>query len=367
MPLVVYKRSKRTHAVLPVTLTTTNSLIITLIYLQFLYLISYIVRPFCSSAKEFPPFKYKIERTEKQVIDLILSIVPFSNYHSPNPSTILQHEPLSQRSNSGGAYTSTSRNTIDGVPNMPQPPSTAFTTPPIMPQCYPETAIERMPSRQPADPKFGVGAAINKPNAAVDRYIKPNVLIYDIAVKRISPPNRTRVSVPGIADKEKSTNIVQASSTPTLLLARHSVHSVHEHNLGASVEGRSEDGNEHLLPLHQVHNNTEILSLTTPSDSNTHIPNLGLHDGQKSPVASLGSLASLDRPVDPMSALQSMSSGSSEEGTGVRMDRGTKCHSTESYPGKFPVSEGVDFSGLATAEYAFREKGTTTVRPFSDY
>lgn len=171
----------------------------------------------------------------------------------------------------------------------------------------------------------------------------------------------------GFADKEKGTNPVQASSTPTLLLARHSVHSVHEYNIGASVEERSEDENEHLLPLHQVHNNTEILSLTTPSDSMTHIPVLELHAEQKSPFASLGSLASLDRPVDPMSALQSMSSGSSEEGTGVRMDRGTKCHSTESYPGKFPVSEGVEFSGLATAEYAFREKGTTTVRPFSDY
>ncbi|KAJ5532685.1 hypothetical protein N7494_009237 [Penicillium frequentans] len=340
MPLVVYKRSKRTHAVLPVTLSTTNFLIITLVYLQFLYLISYITRPFCSSAKEFPPFKYRIERTEKRVIDLILSIVPFSNYRSPNPSTTLHHEPLSQRSNSGGANTHTSRLTIDGVPNMPQPPSTAFTTPPIMPQCYPETAIERMPSRQPTDPMFGLGAAINKPSAAVDRCAKTEVPIYEIAVKRISPPNRTRVAVSGIADKEKGTYTVQASSTPAPLLAQHSIHSVHEHKLAASVEERSEDENEHLLPLHQVHNNTEILDLATPSDSMTQIPNPELHAGQKSPVASLGSLASLDGPVAPTSALQSMSSGSSEEGTGVRMDRGTKCHSTESYPGKFPVSEG---------------------------
>ncbi|KAJ5809977.1 uncharacterized protein N7503_002195 [Penicillium pulvis] len=367
MPLVVYKQSKRTHAVLPVALTTTNSLIITLIYLQFLYLVSYIARPFCSSAQEFPPFKYQIERTEKRVIDLIFSIVPFSNYRSPNPSTILQHQPLSQRSNSGGAYPSTSRLTIDGVPNMPQPPSTAFTTPPIMPQCYPETAIERMPSRQSIDPKLGVGAPINKPSAVADRYAKTDVPIYEIAVKRISPPNRTRVSVPGITDKGKGTNPVQASSTPALLLAQHSIHSVHEHKFGASVEERSEDGSEHLLPLHQVHHNTEILDLATPSGSMTHIPNLELHVGRKSPVASLGSLNSLVGPVDPISALQSMSSGSSEEGSGVRMDRGTKCHSTESYPGKFPVSEGVEFSGLATAEYAFREKGTTTVRPFSDY
>ncbi|KAJ6017535.1 hypothetical protein N7451_000914 [Penicillium sp. IBT 35674x] len=366
MPLVVYKQSKRTHAVLPVTLTTTNSLIIALIYLQFLYLTSYIARPFCSSAKEFPPFKYKIERTEKRVVDLILSILPFSNYRSPNPSSILQHEPLSQRPQSGGAYTSTSRLTPDGVPNMPQPPSSAFTTPPTMPQCYPETAIERMPSRQPADPNLG-RLAINKPSTVVDRYTKPNAPIYDTAVKQMPSPNRTRVSVSGIADKTKATNPVQAGSTPTPLLVRHSIRSVHEHKFGASVDERSEDVNGHSLPLHQVHNNTEILNPATPSNSKTHIPNLELHAGQQSPVASLRSLTLLDGPVDPMSALQSMSSGSSEEGMGVRMDRGTKCHSTESYPGKFPVSEGVEFSGLATAEYAFREKGTTTVRPFSDY
>lgn len=364
MPLGVYKRSNRTHAVLPVTLTTTNSLIISLIYLQFLYLLSYLARPLCSSAQEFPPFKYKIERTEKRVIDLILSIVPFSNYRSPNPSTILHHEPVNHRSQSG-AYTSTPRLAADGGPNMPQPPSTAYKTPPTMPQCYPETALERMPSHQP-DPKLGVGS-INKPSAVVDRYTKTNVPMYDTAVKRILPSNRTSVPVLGITDKEKGTNPVQARSTSALLLARQSIHSVHELKLSASIEERSEDENEHFLPLHQVHSTTEVLNRTTPLASKSHIHDFGLHAGQKSPVASLRSLASLNGPGDLASALQSMSSGSSEEGEGVRMDRGTKCHSTESYPGKFPVSEGVEFSGLATAEYAFREKGTTTVRPFSDY
>ncbi|KAJ6083908.1 hypothetical protein N7486_010708 [Penicillium sp. IBT 16267x] len=369
MPLVVYKRSNRTHAVLPVTLTTTNSLIITLIHLQFLYLISCIARPFCSSGQEFPPFTYKIERTEKRVIDLILSIVPFSNYRSPNPrspnpSTIFHHDPLNHRPQSA-TYASASRHTIHGVQNMPQPPSTAFTTPPTMPQCYPETSLERIYSRQhqSTDPKLEVGAAINKPSAVVDQYMKTNIPMYDTAVKRIPPSNPTCVS--GIEDKEKGTNPVQARSTPVLLLARHSVH---EQKLGASIEERSEDGNEHSPPLHQVHNIAEIMNRATHSDSKSHSPNLGLHAGQKSPVASLRSLASLDGPVNLASARQSTrSSASSDKREGVRMGRGTKCHSTESYPGKFPVSEGIDFSGLATAEYAFREKGTTNVRPFSDY
>lgn len=234
-----------------------------------------------------------------------------------------------------------------------------------MPQCYPETALERMPSYQPTDPNLG--AALNKPSAVVHRYAQINVPTYDTAVKRMPPSTRTSVSVLEVTDKEKGTNPVQARSTPALLLTQHSNHSVHEDKLGASIEERSGDENEDFLPLHQVHTITEILNCATPSASKSRMPNLESYAAQKSPVTSLRSLASLEGPIVVASALQSMSSGSSEEGAGVRMDRATKCHSTESYPGKFPVSEGVEFSGLSTAEYAFREKGTTTVRPFSDY
>lgn len=234
-----------------------------------------------------------------------------------------------------------------------------------MPQCYPETALERMLSHQPTDPNLG--AAINKPSAVVDRYAQTYVPTYETAAKPSLPSNRTRVSVSEVTDKEKGINPVQVRSTPTLLLTQHPTHSVHEHKLGASIVERSEDEHEEFLPLHQVHTITETLKCATPSASKSHIPSPESNAGQKSPVVSLRSLASLEGPIVVVSALQSISSGSSEEGTGVRMDRGTKCHSTESYPGKFPVSEGVEFSGLATAEYAFREKGTTTVRPFSDY
>lgn len=50
----------------------------------------------------------------------------------------------------------------------------------------------------------------------------------------------------------------------------------------------------------------------------------------------------------------------------VQMNRARKYHSVESYPGKFPVSDTLDYSSLATA-YAVRGRGTTPVRPFSDY
>jgi hypothetical protein len=49
----------------------------------------------------------------------------------------------------------------------------------------------------------------------------------------------------------------------------------------------------------------------------------------------------------------------------LRMSKRVKSRSTESYPGRFPVSDGLEYSNLATAEMNFRERGTTSVRPFS--
>ncbi|KAJ5935533.1 hypothetical protein N7466_005080 [Penicillium verhagenii] len=388
MPLVIYKRSGRTHAVLPVTPRTTNSLIITLIYLQFLYCISFIARPLWSSAQEFPPFKYGIERTEKRVIDLILTIVPFSNYRSPNPSTTLRHSQSAQ----SAAYTSESRLTSDVFPNMLQQPVTAYTTPPTMPQCYPETALERTHSPtqpQVPDPKYsprlaaGVGGSAaasagkagTNAHTVVDRYAKNNVPTYDTAVKRMSAPNRPRVSA--ITDLKEKSSPLQARSTPALHLARQSIH---EHKMGASIEEqRSEDENERYAPVPSVQNISEMLHhgyqsygapAPAPATLKAHMPHIGLYSGQKSPVASLRSLVSLDGPADLSSARSSTeASGGTGEGSkkGVRMGHGTKCHSTESYPGNFPVSEGTEYSALATADLMFRERGTTTVRPFSDY
>ncbi|RHZ43945.1 uncharacterized protein CDV56_100503 [Aspergillus thermomutatus] len=41
-------------------------------------------------------------------------------------------------------------------------------------------------------------------------------------------------------------------------------------------------------------------------------------------------------------------------------------HSVESFPGKFPISDGLEFSSLATAPHHISGRGTTSVRPFSD-
>ena len=43
-----------------------------------------------------------------------------------------------------------------------------------------------------------------------------------------------------------------------------------------------------------------------------------------------------------------------------------RSRSVESYPGRFPASDGVEFSSLATASHQMRGRGITSVRPFSE-
>lgn len=82
---------------------------------------------------------------------------------------------------------------------------------------------------------------------------------------------------------------------------------------------------------------------------------------QKSPVASFDGAREASMHSFPTETDDSVNSMT------LRMSRRSKTRSTESYPGKFPVSDGLEYSNLATASLNFRERGTTSVRPFSDY
>ncbi|KAJ6014522.1 hypothetical protein N7540_009113 [Penicillium herquei] len=401
MPLVVYKRANRTHANLPITLTTTIALIFALLYLQVLYVVSYSSRPFWSSTREFPPYRHNIEAWEKRIIDLILTIVPFSNYRSPNSSSVLHPDGLSHRAQVA-SYAFSSHTVIDYLPGAPQKAvAAAHRSGHSMPQCYPETAIERMTPTQAhahrSDLKLGhastTGTVITKPSAVIDRYGKNGISTYD-TVKNPStksPPNgRARISgtsdlsqTPllashGHANSHSSHPLTQSLATrSTQSLNRHHHHRDPDHNNHAaqSIEERDEENDPSFKPLHQVHNLNTFFRPTYAA-SLSYLPNTP-RPSQKSPVNSL------DGPHDLTPAMQSIMTAESDmdnddgsgtssdagntEEDGVKMDRTAKCYSTESYPGQFPVSEGMEFSSLATAEYAFRERGTIAVRPFSDY
>lgn len=398
MPLAIYRRSSRNHANLPITRSTALSLIFALTCLQLLYMVSYVARPFWSSSGEFPPFKHHIERWEKKIIDLILEIVPVTNYRSPNPSSILHPDSLSNRAQAT-SYESSTHLAIN-TPVIPQKAaSSVFPIPPSMPQCYPESAMERLSAAQRefrhgqglgSVSGSGSGSGLSKPNAILDRYNKNGLPAYDTVKKPIprSPPhNRSHLS-----------GTLELSQTPLLGSHLHSyshssqpqhvpqsyvgsqglrsmpslprLHREHFQNTH-SIEERDEENDPSFKPLHQVHN-LNVLMRPNYIASLSHLPisyPLPSRASQKSPVNSL------DGPQDTLSAAHSINTVDSEQGQGdgsganeeLRLDRITKCHSTESYPGQFPVSEGLDASSLATAEYAFREKGTIAARPFSDY
>lgn len=395
MPLAIYRRSSRNHANLPITLSTALSLIFALTCLQLLYLVSYVARPFWSSSGEFPPFKHHIERWEKRIIDLILDIVPVTNYRSPNPSSILHPDSLSNRAQATSYESSTHLPVI--TPVIPQKAaSSVFPTPPSMPQCYPESAVERLSAAQREfrhghglGSGSGSGSGISKPSAVIDRYSKSGLPAHDTVKKPIprSPPhNRSHLydtlelsHAPLLGSHMHShSHSSQTQPVPQSYIGSQGLRSMHslprlhrEHFQNThSIEEGDEENNPSFKPLHQVHN---LNALMRPNymASLSHLPSYPLPSraSQKSPVNSL------DGPQDTRSAAHSINTVDSErnraddEGVNeeLRLDRLTKCHSTESYPGQFPVSEGLDASSLATAEYAFREKGTIAARPFSDY
>ncbi|KAJ5172948.1 hypothetical protein N7492_005541 [Penicillium capsulatum] len=309
MPLIIPKRNKRSHAILPITLATTASLVIALCYLQLIYLVSYVLRPLWSSHRDFPPLRRTIERVEKLIIDLILRIVPFASYRSPAPTGLFHEEPLGHQIGSG-AHLYSSRVTLSGVPDNPA----AFTPLPNLPQCYPGTAPERtMPKEQE------------------------------------QPVEATRQSPLGHHGSHGSSNfdtVKRASST------RPNISSVVE-----TGPAKTQQFTQSSLSLKQSQE-PEDISLASGPPLNPPRPS------QISPACSM------DGPSDLATILHSvpkMESSTEDDDDELKLDREAKCRSTESYPGKFPVSESMEFSSLATASYAFRERGTTSVRPFSDY
>ncbi|PLB40093.1 uncharacterized protein BDW47DRAFT_124032 [Aspergillus candidus] len=83
-----------------------------------------------------------------------------------------------------------------------------------------------------------------------------------------------------------------------------------------------------------------------------------------SPAASLRPIYSIVCPVWSSDSAQSQSQSQSQ---GLEMTESGRTLSAGSYPGRFPVSDGVEFSSLATADGAVKGRAATSVRPLSDF
>ncbi|KAJ5217104.1 hypothetical protein N7468_010112 [Penicillium chermesinum] len=329
MPLVTYKPSPGTHAVLPITLWTTCSLILALCYLQTIYFISFLARPCWTSPREFPPFQHSIEHAERLTVDIILSIVPFARYHSPPHTSLFSTENLLRPA----AATYAGRTINHGITGPVTPPS--FTRPSI-PGSSPITAPEHV---QLVARTVEASTITPQPSRS-----KTSITVYD-AGKRVTAHSPTRPPLSAIVDIRAPSPSQQGINASRLLAPK-------EENSERSDQ--EDDFQDAQLSIPRALPSAAVYKNARP--------------GSKSPAISL---LSLEGPRDLAAAKRALEprTAAAEGARQVRSKFGgrQKCHSTESYPGKFPVSEGMEFSELATAEYAFREKGTTTVRPFSDY
>ena len=299
MPLIVPNRNTYSHANLPIALLTTLALVTALLYLQLMYGISWLLRPFYNSSQEFPPLRRTIERTEKLTVNIILSIVPTSFYRSPPVSDFLHMQEDSVHHVMSGpryAYENPSH-TLHSQPT---------TVVPLL-QCYPKNSVERMDATT-YEPRLPVRA-----NIADRQAHARESFVYD-TVKKYATTGKQRISV---VEMHQSTQNVSQSYTERQVKAA---------------------GPQPTVPA--------------PVAPQPY---------QKSPAASFDGAREASIRLFPTETEDSTNSMT------LRMSRRSKTRSMESYPGKFPVSDGLEYSNLATASLNFRERGTTSVRPFSDY
>ena len=103
----------------PIPLPKALYLIGALVYLQLLYLISYIARPLSNSRREFPPVRQHIDRVEAAIINFIIGAIPLSTYSSATATG--QQSRFSQRNgvldeNSGRNSTSLHTSWLQAMP-----------------------------------------------------------------------------------------------------------------------------------------------------------------------------------------------------------------------------------------------------------
>ncbi|KAJ5779635.1 hypothetical protein N7457_007355 [Penicillium paradoxum] len=313
--------------VFPISLPKTIRLIITLLYLQLLYAASYLALPLRNSRREFPPFNNTIVRIETRVTTAILGIAPLPVYNSATAT----ERPWQLASGNGLLNQDTNICTV-----LPGPSSRDIPIWPTQAQHDSDSSDEQQ------SPILNLQENITQMASLAHR---DSSSIYD-TVHRIR--SSTRGSISTIASSAKA-----IFRQPLNMVSR---------NLDGSPEER-----------HDVRHEPELViqaPVSTPEPG--FIENVPFPVPKTAPisVARAGDHFSDPGPESAIKAQQAVSFGAKNDPVvdvdTVQMNRSRKYHSIESYPGKFPVSDSLDYSSLATA-YAVRGRGTTSVRPFSDY
>jgi hypothetical protein len=324
------------RGVFPLSLTKTIRLISSLIYLQLLYAISHIAKPFWNFGRDFPPFIKNIDKTETSIINAIFGVTPLTPYSS---TTATERQ---WRLSSGNDLL----NHTESILVVPQ--RTASTglasSGPQMAQQHPEPSSNRDIQKE-------------HENAAppITGHSRMGSSIYE-NMQNIK--SSTRGSISTIASSAKAIFHQPGTSQPLSPVLR---------NLDDSSS--SDKIPEQVHPgLHQ-----EPVKLVSVSQRLTE------NMSSTAPISSFAPARPVDHASDPgpssavkgkgkvkEAALFGATVGSAVDSETMQMNRSRKYHSIESYPGKFPFSDALDYSSLASA-FAVRGRGTTSVRPFSDY
>ncbi|CAI7615024.1 unnamed protein product [Penicillium bialowiezense] len=299
----------------PISLWTTTRLIGALIYLQILYGIAYLRRPFSSSHREFPPLNKNIDEIEKVISNIILDLVPLTAYSSATAT-----ERQWRLSSGNGTLNHTDPMMI--VPPCPEP---SFTKPwsPM--------------GRQNLDSSDNVQSDnLNKALTRSSTIHRTGSSIYD-AVQNIK--SSTRESMSSLASSAKAIFHQPGSSKPLLVVPRNLNHSPLD---GTYDELRPKPWEEFAqpLPIQQRAARNDLSSMPAPISAAAR-----LADHFSDP----GPSSRLKTEKTPEILTNRLADGAVKHSETVQMNRARKYNSIESYPGKFPVSDSLEYSSLATA------------------
>lgn len=314
MPQPYRPHTPHSLAILPIPLSTTLSLITTLGNLQLLYAASFMLS-LIRRSNGSPVLQDTIQRIEKHTIDLLLHIIPASAFRSPPSSCLLHEDPLGHRIVS--AARSTPRAQLSNVS------STSTVIPHVMLQCYPANVVERTypgPSTPPAHDSIQP-----LPDNCPDQ-------------TRAGPSAYETMMMCDPKTKERMSRILHHNDP---ILPRLS-----EMNKSKSRQ----QCDEAQLP------ETCTLDISEP------VPDMP-------DAACLNQTSPASSPDEPSARTLRFTNAPTESSHPflVPLARSTRCASTESYPGNFPTSDAVTHRDFAFTPVSFRERGTTSVRPFSDY
>lgn len=317
------RRSPHAFAILPITLMTSLSLITALTYLQLLYATSFILRLLQGPRRNPVPLRATIHQTERRTVDILFRIVPVPLYRSPPASGLLHEDPLGHRIVSAArsskpvshfrssSHFSHASSEIDALDDRLQ--------------CYPSNAVERMRPQVKYAPVPPTTPAFDKPGQPNSNKNAHNITVTYEPIKLAS--KESRPYVPAMTNQQ-ATPVQQVAQTDS---AKH-----------------NQQSEETPVPeMGDVQSSEPV-----PDMPDTVQP------VEKSPKV----------PFDERSECgMSTISTESMHSFSLPLTRSPKRCSTESYPGRFPLSD-LHLSDAATASFSFfRERGTILVRPFSDF